>query len=283
MLKPPYTRYSRIYTYHLDGSGFTAIDDPDLIGMWEEDGKTILIFHKPKDHQVAEICRQNSCRLFYQADLDYDDWEMGREIAPFTVGPLTIAPIWDSAKADIRIDPSVVFGNGFHPSTRLCLESLVDYRTEIPRNFTGLDLGCGTGLLAIVAALLGASSVMAVDHNPLACSVTRQNAVYNKVEKAIMVQQADLRAGLPPASVDLIMANLHHELLAGLLRDPSFWQAGLYILSGFMLGGEEHLLASLPASPPPFLARRRLDKWCVWVLGKITALPDNRPAEHIQQ
>ena len=198
MLKPPYTRYSRIYTYHLDGSGFTAIDDPDLIGMWEEDGKTILIFHKPKDHQVAEICRQNSCRLFYQADLDYDDWEMGREIAPFTVGPLTIAPIWDSAKADIRIDPSVVFGNGFHPSTRLCLESLVDYRTEIPRNFTGLDLGCGTGLLAIVAALLGASSVMAVDHNPLACTVTRQNAVYNKVEKAIMVQQADLRAGLPP-------------------------------------------------------------------------------------
>jgi ribosomal protein L11 methylase PrmA len=124
---------------------------------------------------------------------------------------------------------------------------------------------------------------MAVDHNPLACTVTRQNAAYNKVEKAIMVQQADLRAGLPPTNVDLIMANLHHELLAGLLRDPSFWQAGLYILSGFMLGGEEHLLASLPASPPPFLARRRLDKWCVWIMGKITALPDNRPAEHIQQ
>ena len=283
MLKPPYTRYSRIYTYHLDCSGFTAIDDPDLIGMWEEDGTTILIFHKPKDHQVAEICRQNSCRLFYQADLDYDDWEMGREIAPFRVGPLTIAPIWDSAKADIRIDPGVVFGNGFHPSTRLCLESLVDYRTELPENYTGLDLGCGTGLLAIVAASLGASSVMAVDHNPLACAVTRQNAAYNEVERAIMVQQVDLRAGLPPTNVDLIMANLHHELLAGLLRNPSFWQAGLYIFSGFMPGGEEHLLASLPASPPSFLERRRLDKWCVWVLGKVTALPDNRPAGHIQQ
>jgi ribosomal protein L11 methyltransferase len=269
MLKPPYTRYARIYTYHLEGSCFITPDDPDLIGMWQEDGKTILIFHRPKDQQVAELCRQKGCELFYQADLDYDDWEMGREVAPFTVGPLTIAPVWDTGQADIRIDPSVVFGNGFHPSTRLCLESLVNRHAKLPKNFTGLDLGCGTGLLAISAARLGASSVLAVDHNPLACTVTRQNAVYNKVEHIITVEPADLRAELPVTNVDVLMANLHHELLAGLFHYPSFWQAGLYILSGFMPGGEERLLASLPASPPPFLERRRQDKWCVWILGRI--------------
>jgi ribosomal protein L11 methyltransferase len=116
MLKPPHTRYCRIYTYHIDGTGLPVFNDPDLIGIWEEDGKTILIFHTAKDHLVQELCRQNSCRLFYQADLDYDDWEMGRAVVPFTVGPLTVAPLWASESADIKIDPSVVFGNGFHPS-----------------------------------------------------------------------------------------------------------------------------------------------------------------------
>ena len=145
MLKPPYIRYDRIYTYHVDGSTLPAPDDPDLIGTWEEDGKTILLFHRPKDDLVRELCRKHSCRLFYQADLDYADWEMGREVVPFTVGPLTIAPVWGPGEADIRIDPSVVFGNGFHPSTRLCLQSLVNHRPGLPQNFTGLDLGCGTG------------------------------------------------------------------------------------------------------------------------------------------
>ena len=269
MLKPPYTRYSRIYTYHIDGAGIPAIADPDLIGTWEEDGKTILIFHRSKDHLVQEFCRHNSCRLFYQADLDYDDWEMGREVVPFTIGPLTIAPIWDPDQADIRIDPSVVFGNGFHPSTRLCLETLVSCREKLPQGFTGLDLGCGTGLLAIAAAKLGASCVMAVDHNPLACAVAKQNAIYNKVAGKLLVKQVDLRQELPFTDTDVIMANLHHELLAALFREQSFWQARLYILSGFMPGGEDELLAALPASPPRFLERRRLDKWCAWVLGTV--------------
>ncbi len=60
MLKPPYMRYSRIYTYHLDGTGCPFLNDPDLIGIWEESGKTILIFHKPKDRLVQELCRQSS-------------------------------------------------------------------------------------------------------------------------------------------------------------------------------------------------------------------------------
>jgi ribosomal protein L11 methyltransferase len=192
---------------------------------------------------------------------------MGREVIPFTVGTLTIAPVWAPQKADIKIDPSVVFGNGFHPSTRLCLEALSNCRTTLPQGFTALDLGCGTGLLGIVAAKLGASSVMAVDHNPLACQVAKQNAAYNKVENTVLVKQIDLRKKFPAPEVDVIMANLHPELLMDLFDNPSFWQARLYILSGFMLRGEEQLLAALPCSPPPFLDRGALDRWRVWVLG----------------
>jgi ribosomal protein L11 methyltransferase len=269
MLKPPHTRYSRLHTYHIDGSGLPPPDDPDFIGAWEEDGKTVMVFHAARDRLVENLCRRSGLKLFYQAELDYDEWEMGREIVPFTVGPLTVAPIWDPAPASIRIDPSVVFGSGFHPSTRLCLESLVSFHAVLPENFTALDLGCGTGLLTVGAAWLGASFVTAADHNSLACAVTRRNATYNNVESRIHVKQVDLREKLPSTRVDLVMANLHHELLTSLFQNPSFWQARLFILSGFMPDEEETLLAALPELPPPFLARRRQEKWCVWVIGKV--------------
>ena len=267
MLRPPHTRYFRIYTYHLDGLGAAPVNDPDLIGIWEEDGKTILIFHRPKEELVAELCRRHSCRLFYRADLDYDDWETGSAIVPFTVGPLTIAPVWNPRQADIVLDPSVVFGSGFHPSTRLSLEALVKHHTKLPRQFRALDLGCGTGLLAISAAKLGASSAAAVDHNPLACEVSKQNAINNNVEDIVRVSRQDLREKIPATDVDVVMANLHHELLAELFGHASFWKARLYILTGFMPGAEENLLLALPASPPPFVERLSLDKWRGWVLG----------------
>ena len=269
MLKPPYSGYSRIYTYHIDGMGIPALDDPDLIGSWVEDDKTILVFHKPKTDLVEKLCQQYGCQLFYQADIDYNDWEMGHEVVPFTIGPLTVAPVWNEDPADIRIDPSVVFGNGFHPSTRLCLETLISYCSELGSEFTGLDLGCGTGLLSIGLARLGASSVVAVDYNSLACEVTKQNALYNDVQKIIQVRQLDLRKELPDTGVDVLMANLHHSLLADLFNSPSFWKAKLYILSGFMPNEEEHLLAALPDQPPAFLNRYSMDKWRVWVLGDI--------------
>jgi len=269
MLKHPYTQYSRIFTYHIEGTGLPAINNPDFIGSWVEDDKTILVFHKPKSELVKKLCQQHKCQIFYHADIDYNDWEMGQEVVPFTIGPLTIAPVWSKDHADIRIDPSVVFGNGFHPSTRLCLETLITYRNELDSEFTALDLGCGTGLLSIGAARMGASSVVAVDFNSLACEVTKQNAIYNNVEETIEVRQLNLKNELPDTGVDILMANLHHSLLIDLFSSPLFWQAKLYILSGFMPHEEEQLLAALPDKPPAFLNRYSMDKWRLWVLGNI--------------
>ena len=111
--------------------------------------------------------------------------------------------------------------------------------------------------------------MVAVDYNSLACEVTRQNALYNDVQKTIQVRQLDLRKELPDTGVDVLMANLHHSLLADLFNSSSFWKAKLYILSGFMPNEEEQLLAALPDRPPAFLNRYSMDKWRVWVLGNI--------------
>lgn len=270
MLRPPYAKYAHLFVYHLDMPTVPHIHDPDLIGTWIEDGTAILFFHTEKAALVHTICTDTGAKIIYQADLSYEDWEAGQKIEPFSIGDLSIAPIWDNSPADILLDPSVVFGSGFHPSTRLCLEALLKYldTPEIQIN-SALDLGCGTGLLSIAAAKQGVGQITAVDHNPMACEVARQNVRRNDVQDNITVQQADLRSGIPDTNVDLVIANLYRELLEKLLMTPSFWQASCYILAGFIPGMEPGLLAALPRHKVRFLERCRQDRWCLWVLAKL--------------
>ncbi len=73
MLKPPHIHYSRLYTYHIDGTGLPTPADPDLIGSWEEDGKTVIVFHTARDGLVENLCRHSGLKLFYRAELDYNE------------------------------------------------------------------------------------------------------------------------------------------------------------------------------------------------------------------
>ncbi len=271
MLRPPYQRYERLHVYHLDSVALPEVADPDLIGIWLEDGSPILFFHKAKEALIARLCHEHGCRVIYQAELDYSDWEAGQDIAPFSVAGLTVAPVWSEDQADIRLDPGVIFGTGFHPSTRLCLETLGKYcRTPELKLQSMLDLGTGTGLLAITAARLGLSSITGVDHNPLACVVARQNVALNRCQDAIMIKEMDLRREEPDTGVDLVVANLYHHLLAELFTRPSFWRARLYLVAGFIPSMEEELLAALPAHRVNLLERRRSERWCLWVLAPKT-------------
>ena len=271
MLRPPYQRYHRLYVYHLDAVDLPPIDDPDLIGVWLEDGNPILFFHRAKDELIAALCKRSDGKVIYQADLDYADWEAGQDIAPFSLGGLTVAPVWDQGPADIRLDPSVIFGTGFHPSTRLCLKTLAKYcrNPELPVRSV-LDLGCGTALLAIAAARLGATSVTALDHNPLACQVARHNVTLNGCERQVTVKQHDLRQSDPDTDVDLVVANLYHNLLADLFERPTFWRGKYYLVAGFIPSMEEELMAALPTGRVRMLERLRAERWCLWVLTTIS-------------
>lgn len=270
MLRPPYQRYQRLYVYHLDSVVLPSIEDPDLIGIWLEDGSPILFFHQAKDEFIARLCADHKGKVIYQADLDYSDWEAGQDITPFSLGGLSVAPVWAEEEVDIRLDPSVIFGTGFHPSTRLCLETLSKYcRTPELAIDSMLDLGTGTGLLAIAAAKLGVPKITALDHNPLACEVARRNVALNGCADRITVREGDLRLKEPDTAVDLVVANLYHNLLAELFARPGFWRGKLYLVSGFIPAMEEELLAALPTGKIRMLERRRSERWCLWVLAPI--------------
>ena len=127
----------------------------------------------------------------------------------FDVGSFRIVPAWDPAPAHtpraIVVDPGRAFGTGTHETTRLCLESIqaLAMRRRLGRT---LDLGAGTGLLAIAASRLGASPVVAADIDPEA---TASSALHARLNGApLRVLRADGGRGLRPGAFDLVLANL---------------------------------------------------------------------------
>lgn len=274
MLRPPYTEYNRLYVYYFDRKNLPPINDEDYIGTWIEDDKAILFFHRPKDKLVQSLCSSIGAEIIYQADLDYQDWEAGTVIGRFTTKTLSVCPVWeqqwekDSSRQEILLDPSVIFGSGFHATTRLCLETLELFLLESGERIeTVLDLGTGTGLLGIAAAKLGARQVAAVDNNPMACEVAVNNISLNNCETLVDVQNIDLIKDLPDTgNFDLVVANLYKGLLTDLFERPEFWKARFYMISGFISSMEADLLAALPAQHIQILHRGNSASWRLWLL-----------------
>ena len=126
-----------------------------------------------------------------------DDWaDRWREFhRPLVLGErLTVRPPWEpsgTTEIDIVIDPGRAFGTGGHATTRLCLELLLGLAPAVGADRSVVDLGCGSGVLAIAAAKLGWGPVIALDYDPLSVDATGENAAVNAVE--IQVRRHDLR------------------------------------------------------------------------------------------
>lgn len=274
MLHPPHTQYNRLFVYYFDRLNLPPLSDPDLIGTWIEDDCAILFFHRAKDELVQRICAATGAQIIYQADLDYRDWEAGTVIGSFATRELSVRPVWECPAPGekdgrtILLDPSVIFGSGFHATTRLCLETLENVLLETDARVNSvIDLGTGTGLLAIAAAKLGVGKVVAVDNNPLACEVARRNIARNHCNAQVSVVQADLKNHLPELDgYDLVVANLYKGLLLSLFGQPGFWRSKMYMISGFIAGMEGDLLAALPLRRLQVLQRDNRDMWRLWLL-----------------
>lgn len=147
---------------------------------------------------------------------------------------LWICPSWlsppDPSAVNIVLDPGLAFGTGTHPTTALCLERL---NAMALRHRTVVDYGCGSGILAIAAALLGAQHVWAVDIDPQALAATRNNAKANGVLDRIT---ANTPEALPRVQTDVLVANILARPLRGLA--PQFaglvTTGGLIVLSGIL-------------------------------------------------
>jgi ribosomal protein L11 methyltransferase len=178
-------------------------------------------------------------------EVDDDDWrDVWRQFArPVTIGPLVVAPAWrpvtvDAGRQVVVIDPGRCFGGGSHPTTRLML-------AEIERRLRPgdrvLDVGTGSGILAVTAAVLGACQVTAIDLDPDAVAVTRDNAARNGVTDRVDATTRDI--GALHNSYQLVLANLSARALADLAADltGAVAPAGRLLLSGLLDGQWRHL------------------------------------------
>jgi len=145
--------------------------------------------------------------VFTIADVEDDDWvrRTQSQFAPLAVGErLWIVPSWheppDPTATVVRLDPGMAFGTGSHPTTRLALEFLA---REIRGGERVLDYGCGSGILAIAAAKLGAGGTDAVDLDPQALQATTDNARANNVVVVAWSPET-----LPPGEYDVVVANI---------------------------------------------------------------------------
>jgi ribosomal protein L11 methyltransferase len=192
-----------------------------------------------------------------------EDWvqRSQSQFVPIVLGDrLWIGPSWhqppEGPAAVARIDPGMAFGTGSHPSTRLALEFLA---AEMHGAQSVLDYGCGSGILAVAAAKLGASEIDAVDIDPLSVATATANAALNGVSvRAVLPDQ------LAPRVYDVVVANILAQpliLLAPLLAARTR-QGGRIALSGILEPQAPEVAAAYASS---FLIRidRTLEGWAL--------------------
>ena len=196
--------------------------------------------------------------------MKYWQWQDGARFTRFSVGPLTIVPIWEAAEERaIRLDPGLAFGFGGHPTTRACLESLVGlYRHDGPA--TVLDLGTGTGILSLAAIRLGASAATAVEYSHVAARAALRNVAANGMDGRIAVLRglAEDHADRP---AELLTANLHAAVLREVIRRGGLTGRRRVILSGVFHAEAEEMETHLAAAGFNLLDRRRDDRWVTLV------------------
>jgi ribosomal protein L11 methyltransferase len=146
------------------------------------------------------------------------DWatQWRTHFKPLRVGRLDVLPSWcaapDDAGALLWLDPSTAFGTGLHPTTRLCLERM----QAGPTPETILDLGTGSGILALGALVLGTPRAVAIDNDPEAIRVALENADRNRLTERIRLETHDAPETWPDAQYALVLANILAEPLTEL-------------------------------------------------------------------
>ncbi|MBE0510143.1 MAG: 50S ribosomal protein L11 methyltransferase [Chromatiales bacterium] len=203
----------------------------NVLGLFEAEQAPQAILAQLRDGWEGEFPE------YRQEVLEDQDWERAwmDDFHPMQFGQrLWIVPSWQPAPqqdgVNILLDPGLAFGTGTHPTTRLCLEWL---DAHPPQGLQVIDYGCGSGILAIAAALLGANQVVAVDNDPQALLASCDNAQRNGVAEKIL---AYLPRECPTQPVDLLLANI----LAGPLIELSprlaalVQHGGEIVLSGIL-------------------------------------------------
>jgi len=212
------------------------------------------------------------CSISYITDMNWaDKWKEDYE--PIIIGEkLVVCPSWVDFESDenlvertkIKIDPGLAFGTGLDETTRLCLEALESMPVD---GCSVLDIGCGSGILAIGALLLGAASALGIDIDETAVNVARENAGLNGVSgisEFIHGSPIDLVTN----TYDIVFTNIAADAILSLMPVfPRFLNdTGVLILSGIIENREQDIVNALLDVGLSVIECRKENGWCCMVI-----------------
>lgn len=191
---------------------------------------------------------------------------------PLKIGErIIIKPTWEDYAQEandlvIELDPGMAFGTGTHETTEMCAEALESFVKPGDHIY---DIGCGSGILSIVAAKLGAEKVTAIDIDPVCIDVSNENIEMNHVEDKVQAYQGDL-FNVVSDKVDLIVSNIIAEVIAGMVRDLNKYlkDGGIFITSGIILSKVEMVENALKEDNFEILETKRLGEWACIIARK---------------
>jgi len=270
--------YANMQFIEGDPSNWDYVDESLLAA---EKGMAQLRFYLPKEHSENEnvldaIKAALSTYGTLETTIVEDDWSEAwkQHYKPFKPSKnVVIVPVWEEYTPKIgeimfKIDPGHVFGTGQHQSTALCIELL---EQVVKPNANVLDIGCGSGILGIIALLLGAERVCAVDIDPSAVKVSMENARLNGIEDEArftatagnLLADKTLCDNISRHKYDLILANIIADViipLAPLVKDL-LAQDGMFIASGIIRDRRDEVIAALAAADLRVVREIVRDEW----------------------
>jgi ribosomal protein L11 methyltransferase len=257
-----------------------AEEDDAVAALWEAgtegvevqsegSDRVALLAYFPASADLAGIAGALPGLRVLPVDVPDVDWvaRFREGFRSFDAGRFRVAPVWEGPPSDpartLVVDPGRAFGTGTHETTRLCLESIeaLAARRRLGRT---LDLGAGTGLLAIAASRLGATPVIATDVDPEATASSVLHARLNSAP--VRIVRADGGRGLRAGAFDLVLANLMALFLVDRSREVRSLVApgGVLVLSGLLVGDVPEVRAVYdPACGSPL--ERTLGEWAALV------------------
>lgn len=235
--------------------GATGVEERDQSTLAKaEEGRVILVgaFENDTDAEEAlAALREIGLDAHIEVvvgDAWRDEWR--KYFKPTRIGArVVVRPSWEPYDAEpgdvvVTIDPGRAFGSGLHETTRLVLRSL---DSHLPAGVRVLDVGCGSGILAVAAVKLGAASAVAIDNDPDAADVATENAEENDVADRIVASTDDVAA--LTEEFPFVVANIEAKVLIPLAVPIASRVApgGALVLSGILRGQEDEVRAAYPA------------------------------------
>jgi ribosomal protein L11 methyltransferase len=208
-------------------------------------------------------------------EVDEEDWATAwkKYYHPVKIsGRFTIVPTWetydpvDSDELIIELDPGMAFGTGTHPTTVMCLQALEKY---VKKGDSVIDVGTGSGVLSIGAALLGASKVHALDLDEVAVKAAKENIALNNVEEVVEVTHGNLLDSIKE-SASIIVANILAEVIMTFSEDAYsiLPEDGLFIVSGIIAQKRDLVKDDLQSKGFEIIESVLMEEWVAIVAAK---------------